>query len=684
MHLLTSLVATLLVTTSDDAASLAEALRLCNSKEADRILAGNPSLAQAGAQPLVQYALGCNEPLAWLDKLVARKVPIDTVDEKGRTALYEAVERSSATRPYLDKLLALGADPNKEDNEGFSPLRLAAYLDEPDVVEKLLKSGGKASLVSAKRGSLLSDAGGLAVVQALFAGGAPLDTPDGEGRRPIIGRARSDPKAVDFLLSKGVKLAFANNDGFTPLHGAAQEGHLELARRALAAGTDVNAKDRNGTTPLMEAAQHSRVEVMRLLLDKGAQVNIASQSSTPLIAAVEANFATGDPVGLLLSKGADPNFPSKEGGTPLLAAVTTKGPAMMERLLAAGARVTDLELKAATRFEDRAKLLEPLVKAGQPAVAAPYVVRSKKPRYVLASSLRLREGPSATAAVVAELPIDTACVSVESQVAEGWEKFQCDGDQGYSKSEFFGDGRPSLGDLMKTAADKSLSLSERSAAAGRACALAIANRLHKDHPDETLAAHAAYRDLFLANEHERLVAGRAEPRASKAKPTLLRGGWAQGSETRITWPDFVPEAEQAWGGVFDKDFVLAFIARKDGKLHVLAGGVSVGQFGHSASQSEDSAPVTLSVETHATSIPEVSFLLAMTGGGPTEAEQYRYRCLLALPPRDKGPRGISWSSSCIRECLDQCYACKAAATSSEDRPCDGAAPVCHRSCERKR
>jgi len=55
---------------------------------------------------------------------------------------------------------------------------------------------------------------------------------------------------------------------------AAEEGKYHDVEAALAAGTDVNAKDSHGATALIKASQMGRTDVVRLLLDKGADVNI--------------------------------------------------------------------------------------------------------------------------------------------------------------------------------------------------------------------------------------------------------------------------------------------------------------------------------------------------------------------------------------------------------------------------
>ena len=57
------------------------------------------------------------------------------------------------------------------------------------------------------------------------------------------------------------------------IHKAAQAGNIEAVKQHLAAGTDVNAKDKYGRTTLHAAAVGGSKEVVELLIAKGTDVN---------------------------------------------------------------------------------------------------------------------------------------------------------------------------------------------------------------------------------------------------------------------------------------------------------------------------------------------------------------------------------------------------------------------------
>jgi len=94
---------------------------------------------------------------------------------------------------------------------------------------------------------------------------------------------------------------------------AANNGHLEAAKRLLAAGALVDAADKGGYTALLLAAANDHVDVVKLLLDKGAMIDVREQTQgyTPLIWAAHRGHA--ETVRVLLARGADATLPDLEG-----------------------------------------------------------------------------------------------------------------------------------------------------------------------------------------------------------------------------------------------------------------------------------------------------------------------------------------------------------------------------------
>ena len=74
------------------------------------------------------------------------------------------------------------------------------------------------------------------------------------------------------------------------IHTAARIGNIEAVKQHLAAGTDVNAKNKYEWTPLYLAANEGHKEVTALLIAKGADVNAKYiVGDTPLDMAINDN-----------------------------------------------------------------------------------------------------------------------------------------------------------------------------------------------------------------------------------------------------------------------------------------------------------------------------------------------------------------------------------------------------------
>jgi len=115
-----------------------------------------------------------------------------------------------------------------------------------------------------------------------------------------------------------VLVGCGNPEADRALLNAASSGNIVAAKKHLAAGADVNAKDIVGKTPLHWAAGNEGRQVAELLIANGADVNAQSEMGTPLHFA--AAFGHKEIAELLIAKGAGVNAKSDDGDwaeTPL-------------------------------------------------------------------------------------------------------------------------------------------------------------------------------------------------------------------------------------------------------------------------------------------------------------------------------------------------------------------------------
>lgn len=103
-----------------------------------------------------------------------------------------------------------------------------------------------------------------------------INASDAKGYTPLIIAAYNDQKeVVDLLLEKGALPDSQDISGNTALMGAAFRGHIEIVRRLLAAGADVNARNGQGAPALTFAATFGQLDIARLLLENGADSTLA-------------------------------------------------------------------------------------------------------------------------------------------------------------------------------------------------------------------------------------------------------------------------------------------------------------------------------------------------------------------------------------------------------------------------
>ncbi|MFP3021113.1 MAG: ankyrin repeat domain-containing protein [Wolbachia sp.] len=169
-----------------------------------------------------------------------------------------------------------GVDVNTTDENGWTPLHLAAWEGQLDDAKLLVKEGADIS------------------AENIF------------GRKPIhVAAENNNTNIIEFFLSKGMNVDDTDRYGRTPLYCASWNGHLGVVKYLVEKGADINAQDKGGETSLDAATDQKHEDVVGYL----KQVQLDQEL---LIAAQYGNF---DEVRDLVSQGASLNTKYSNGMT---------------------------------------------------------------------------------------------------------------------------------------------------------------------------------------------------------------------------------------------------------------------------------------------------------------------------------------------------------------------------------
>lgn len=206
------------------------------------------------------------------------------MDEDGHTPLQMAAATGHAK--CLTVLLQNQANPNRGDKMGKTPLHWAAMQGHAESVNILLSHIDDPNIPDIEGETPLHwavDGGQTNCVQALLNDARVLvDATDNEGRTPLFFTGVNN-KIVTLLLNEGADSTKKNHSWQTPLHAAAYFGGTDSLTTLLDRGAEKNTQDKNGMTPLHLAAMQGHVKSVDILLKYNAAVDIKNkEGKTPL------------------------------------------------------------------------------------------------------------------------------------------------------------------------------------------------------------------------------------------------------------------------------------------------------------------------------------------------------------------------------------------------------------------
>jgi ankyrin repeat protein len=245
-----SLLAVVALAVPATAAEIHELLRPGSTLDilrAQELLKSDPKLASVREEHLQEMPLHIVAefgPIEMVELLIRMKADVNATAYNGFTPLHV-----TETKDIAALLIRAGADLDKRDNWGKTPLQKAAQRGLTPVVEAILESGYPCDLTSAVM----------------------------LGKRELAIRLATDNPAA--LNPQHARASLSGGD--TPLAVAADRGDLELVKIFLDAGADVNAgtmmPNAGGgkATALTNAVWRGHKEVVELLLRRGASTDVS-------------------------------------------------------------------------------------------------------------------------------------------------------------------------------------------------------------------------------------------------------------------------------------------------------------------------------------------------------------------------------------------------------------------------
>lgn len=270
-------------------------------------------------------------------------------------------------------LLAKGSDPNaKYCSQFYRPIQAAAHSGKSSTVNLLIAAGADISSssyggegatalhVAAKRGSVEG-------IQALLNAGHEINYISYKtshlGTALAVAASNGNDEAVGCLLCNGADPNLYGYRYAYPLTLACENCRLESVKMIVEAGADVDGVGRD--TPLHVAANRGELSIMKLLVEHGADINMAGGVyGTPLKAAIQSRGEDPAVFKFMLNHGADINAKGSSNDYPVDQAIFGGNLDAADGLLEMGAMFSEMALANALDHSEKEYLVERLLKRG--------------------------------------------------------------------------------------------------------------------------------------------------------------------------------------------------------------------------------------------------------------------------------------------------------------------------------
>ncbi len=318
--------------------------------------------------------------------LATGKVALPSSDEENREVLEKIVTR-------LKKPRDVGNTENTDEKvlfEKWTPLMIAVWRDEVDVVRLLLSKGEEVNAKVEGGHTALGRAawkGRLDIVDILLQAGAEINMVNDADTSPLILAAKYGHKEVvlrliqkyfdqygeislfdkalyagcgqvygtivEAIVDSGVAFEIEESEQLPSvlLLAAAFNGECNLVDILLRYGADINTTDEAGRSPLMLAAESGQKEIVGRFLQKNAEIDIQDKQGYTAIS-LAAHAGNSEIVALLINAGSNIQIKSKYGNTPLILAADAGHEGIVRQLIDQGG-----EIDAVNKSENNALII---------------------------------------------------------------------------------------------------------------------------------------------------------------------------------------------------------------------------------------------------------------------------------------------------------------------------------------
>lgn len=288
--------------------------------------------------PLSILMKGDVEKIKWF----ADKLDPNISDDEGNTPLHLAAELGSS-KEIVDFFIEKGAGVDLKNDDGNSPLMVALERKNKETSLALIKN--KAGLYEKnKRGNVimykLLEHANTDFIEKMFDFYSEGELPvDADGNGPLNYAIETNKlDMVEFIAQKyPSEIDKTNDKDETVLHIASKNSNDKVVNILANLTKNLDKKDRNDETALHVAIRSASLESAKNLIDAGANVNIANmQDQVPIVLAMEMG---NEEIFNALSKAKDIDLGVKNrlGDTPLHAAVRLNNQYAVETLVKIGA-----------------------------------------------------------------------------------------------------------------------------------------------------------------------------------------------------------------------------------------------------------------------------------------------------------------------------------------------------------